>query len=267
MHVENLNKLEADFRQKGIDFAQSGFYDHPRFVQAEQRDPSYIERYAEYVHARVYDEEYLVRARPIIERAAAFIHREVKADGRKGACIDASMVLSRMLERVGIWCCFVKGSVRVDFPDGSGLEPYHFWSLTHPANPAKTGHAWLMAPPFRIVDVTLDLQPWSAQQLRHVPGPVLLESPTPANYAPTDLMEPELLLELGRVPTLSEVRQMVRNFPERFGVFGVRVSGTGLTYIATGVSAPDAPLELMGNLVLRGKLPHQLYAEFITLHG
>ena len=114
--MATVEELEQLFRERGIDFANPGFYDGAAFQIGEREDPRFLEDYGEYVHVRPFDKEYLDRARAIILGLAEFLNAELVADGRTGACIDASGALMRMLEREGVWSCMVAGATTVSFP-------------------------------------------------------------------------------------------------------------------------------------------------------
>src|SRR5882762_6732324 len=155
----NSNEIEREFRKHGIDYSRPGFYDTAAFKAVEREHPAFLMAYAEYVDSLVFPEEYTTRAKYCATDAASFMFSELVKDGRKGACIDASGVLQRVLDREGVWNYVVEGALRVQFPDYSGIRDLHFWPLVHPDNPARTGHAWLRVPPFRVIDITLPVQP------------------------------------------------------------------------------------------------------------
>lgn len=264
-----IKELEHDFKRRSINFSNPGFFDHPHFVAAERTDASFLERYADYVHLRPYDESYLNQARLVIQRAATHLHAEIKADGRKGACIDASMVLSRILEREGIWNCMMAGAARIDFHSDVGVNPRYFWPIMHEANNARAGHAWLYAPPFRVVDVTIDLQPYMHGEERYLRGPVLDETPAKATYTANDLVEPEareaFYSDYRREITLEDINQHAPSIAKcisRYGCFVTSQPSARITYVACSSGAPDLPLEKMMCLILRGKPPHVVYDEF-----
>jgi hypothetical protein len=102
--------------------------------------------YAEYVQTLEPSAEYLDHARIVVRDTAEFLYNELVADGRKGACVDISGVVLRLLERQGIWCHVVCGGVRVEFPAESGIRTRRFYPLMHRDNHAFTGHAWIYAP-------------------------------------------------------------------------------------------------------------------------
>jgi hypothetical protein len=106
-----------------------------------------LEAYADFVEGRDYTEEYLASAEKCIERTVEFLFGRLASDGRKGACIDASCVLSRFLERQGIWNYMVKGGLTVVFPPKSGLARTYFSPIMAKENPAVAGHVWVSRRP------------------------------------------------------------------------------------------------------------------------
>lgn len=266
----DVKKLERDFKTRGIDFSKPGFYNHPRFLAAEQCDPSYLDRYGRYVVGRSYDDAYLVRAREVIGKAAHYIYDELKKDGRQHACGDATMVLTSILEREGIWSVPMTGAARVEFPEGSGLNTRRFPRIVEDPRATTMGHAWLIAPPFKVVDVTIDLQGWRAAEAQYMSGPVLAEQTTASTYTVDDLVDKVaqvmFVREHRRQPAIADVDE--GGLPERvraYGCFAVLAGRAKVTYISCAPSVTDLPLENMGNLILCGKSPKALFEEYMRL--
>ncbi|SRR6266436_1293939 len=259
-------QIEEGFRKHGIDYSKPGFYDTPEFQAVEKKHPAFLMSYAEYVDSLIFSEEYLVRTRKCATEAAEFMYSALVKDGRKGACMDASGTLQRILEREGIWNYFVDGGLRVQFPATSGIRDIYFWPLVHPENPAKTGHAWLRVPPFITIDITLPFQPYSAKIAPYFSGPVMAEKFVPYKAEAGDLFENELVDLLvqqhGVPPTLRNLPPEKREFMAVFPAFEIQYRELKLKYIPMRISAMDAPLEGMQNLCLSGKYPPELYEEF-----
>lgn len=249
----------------GIDISDPRLVDSKEFVRAERTTPNLLDAHADFVQGRSYDEEYVRHARQVVSAAAAFMYEELEADGRLSACVDASVVLSRFLRDLGIWNYAVKGSLRVDFPDGRE-EPTYFAAVVPPHNPALAGHVWIYAPPFQVVDVTATLQPYQRGELASVDGPVLAEEVVEGHYNLADLFDMELLEApsfYGVPPTVEVFR---RQQPElfsrilKYGVHEVSAGGWSLTYVACGITAGEpVPLAEMKNLILSERNPADLF--------
>jgi hypothetical protein len=257
------------FREMGLRIGEPGFYDDPRFIAEEEKNPEFLEMYAAFVRERRYSNGYLDRARRTIRQAVEFLYDGLHSENQLGRCIDASMVLVRFLEREGIWAYGVKGGLSLTLPTASGLPTQHFAPIVLPGNPAATGHCWVYAPPYRIVDATVRLQPFSRTTADHLPRYLLARDVTPASFEAEDLIDPDAVKSFvasqGRLPTLIDVEAIAPGILGRvrdLGAFDVRRRGTRLRYVGTAVAAPQESLEEWSNLSIRGKLPIELYREF-----
>jgi len=265
--MATLEELESLFQERGIDFAMPGFYDGAAFQHCESEDPRFLENYGEYLHLLSFDHDYLNRARVVVRELSTFLASELVADGRAGACIDASGALMRMLEREGIWSCMVAGAATVLFPPESGLGHRYFSPLVPPNNPAKTGHTWLFAPPFKVADITLLMQGWKRRESEHIPSAILTERWEAAQADTDDLMESELAeliyRKTGRAPSMADLSPQLVQTMRKFPAFSITINGTQIKYVPTQVSAMDGTLERMRNLRLSGRYPFELYQRFL----
>ena len=261
-------ELENKFRGLGIDFTKPGFCDSPEFQAVERNNPVFLKSYAEYVQTLGPSAEYLDHARIVVRDTAEFLYNELVADGRKGACVDISGVVLRFLERQGIWCHVVCGGVRVEFPAESGIRTRRFYPLMHRDNNAFTGHAWIYAPPFKIVDVSISLQPYSEDEQRYFHGYTLTEHweepKTPIGVR--DLLENELVEDhvrrFRRMPTMEDISPNQRQFLREFPAHRLVKDGLSFTYIPVKISAPELPLEQLLHPTLSGRRPMQVFEEF-----
>lgn len=266
-------QLENTFRQLGIDFTKPGFCDSPEFQAVERNDPVFLKSYAEYVQKLELSPEYLDHARIVVRDTAEFLYNQLVADGRKGACVDISGVVLRFLERQNIWCHVVCGGVRVEFPPESGIRTRRFYPLMHRDNNAFTGHAWIYAPPFKIVDVSISLQPYAEREKPYFHGYTLTErweDPT-TPIGVRDLLEKELLEDhvrrFRRMPTMNDISPNQRQFLKEFPPHRLVKDGLSFTYIPVKISAPLEPLEQMLHPMLSGRRPIQVLEEFQRREG
>jgi hypothetical protein len=260
-------ELEQIFRERGIDCSAPGFYDLPAFRRGEGENPRFIENYCEYVHLLQFDREYQDRTRAVILELSNFLAGELAADGRTGACIDVSGALMRMLEREGVWSCMVGGAAIVFFPQGSGLKPAYFWPFVHPENPAKTGHMWLFAPPFKVVDITLGIQNWNVQETKYISRVIAFENFGPAATEVRDLLEDKLVEKFyrdnNRMPRMEDISSDELSTTRKFPAFEVMSDETRIKYVPTHVGVMDGSIEQMRNLRLCGLYPAELYERFL----
>lgn len=132
-------------------------------------------------------------------------------------------------------------------------------------------HAWVCGAPFKVIDLSFSLQPYTAREKRYMNGYVLIEEceQPPEETTLIDLMEPEVRDQLredfgrpARMADLPQVAPGLLEFMEDFPSCKTTKNGVRLKYIPVTTAAPDLPLERMTNLQLRGRYPIQLYQEF-----
>src|SRR6266702_523451 len=183
-------RLERAFRNRSIDFSRPGFCDDEPFLRAERLDARFLETYARYVEVRTYDDVYLTNAREKIEIVAEAVRSAVASDGRSGACVHASGMVARMLDRLQVWNYVAKVTLTITFGP-SGHEPQYFWVLDEGNFVAS--HAIVVAPPYSVVDVTVKHQPYPRDKRALLPEIVLADQLEPSTWAADDLANPQLL--------------------------------------------------------------------------
>lgn len=187
-YAATFQHLEKAFSKEGIPTRTPGFYDHPRFLCIERSQPDLLNCYARYVDTKSYSPEYLEHAAQIIRTAAGELRKLLKRDGRKGACIDCSMALSRMLDKEGIWNYAVKGATTIAFPKATGFPTFSFWPISEDnGSPGQFGHKWVCAPPFKIVDITIQQQDYQRPISAMLPPFVLADCGQKTNADATDI--------------------------------------------------------------------------------
>lgn len=257
------------FQALDISPDKPGFFDSPAFLAAEQHDGELLHDYARYVYGLRLRPAELSRAERIIRVAARFLHGRLVADGRLGACVDIAMTLSRFLEREGVWSVAMGGALQVDTPIGStNFGPI---STPPPGRPAAgVPHAWVFAPPFAVVDLSIKQQPYPRpQMLPFLPDMVLDQGETPGQPQGRHFFDaPDYLRFYAahrRAPTVEEA--CARNAGIRKGLKDFQPiqsahERTTLTYIPIAGVFPDLPLETATNLVLSGQTPIELYHDY-----
>lgn len=259
----SINELSEAFGTFGIPTDDPGFCDHPSFLALEQRNPELLNLYATYVARRTYTDQYLRQAELKIKSAAQSLHRELVDHGRLGACVDISGILSRILDREGIWNTCVKGSLTITFPANSGIPPRYFWSCD--TGEFVAGHAWLFAPPFTVVDISARQQPYEGLESSFVPEYVLSKVAEPAEVSVDDIVSPEVRIIMTQqgIPAEQHLGAGARYVPEIFSAISpILVSGlegASLKYSPVAIHAPDCALEDMRNMDFSGQTPWELY--------
>jgi hypothetical protein len=137
-------------------------------------------------------------------------------------------------------------------------------------NPAVLGHAWVVAPPFRVIDVAFSHQKYTHGEEKYLQGFIAKEDVNKATLQIEDLMDVDarkLFVELqGRYPTIKDIDILCPGLTSRikkYGIFQIELHEARLKYTSCGVSFMDAPLEKVTNIKLSGKYPVELYKEFL----
>lgn len=173
------DRLTAEFVAAGINPTEFGFYDQAAFQAHEERDPAYLERYAEWVISRPVDAGYEAHVRATVPKLASLVARALVADAMQGACITAYGMMTRMLDRLGVWSFGLYGSVNLDVPHLGLRQSFHATDRKTGPNSA-TGHAWVCAPPYLVVDPSLALQEWDDARMAELVPPAIVADATAA---------------------------------------------------------------------------------------
>jgi len=140
-------RLDAAFRAAGIETSAFGFYDDPAFLVREQSDPTFLETYARWVQACPLDAAYEAHAREVVPKLALLVADALVEDDLQGGCVVAYSLISRALDRLGVWSFGVQGSVNLSI-DGTDWSR-HLHTVDELDFPGGIlGHAWAVAPPF-----------------------------------------------------------------------------------------------------------------------
>jgi hypothetical protein len=173
-----FERLDAELKGHGIDTTQFGFYDQQTFLAREAEDNTFLEKYAQWVGLRPRDEAYDQHVRRVVPRLAEIVARALRKDGMQGGCVAASGMLTRMLDRLGVWNFGVAGSLILE------VEKAKLWrglqSVDDEDFPdAALGHSWVIAPPYRVVDAAIALQRWTGDPMGdYVPLHLVIETGT-----------------------------------------------------------------------------------------
>ncbi len=255
------------FTSEKIDISYPGFYDDEQFFKLEQKNPNLLESYAGFVDQKTFDNQYLDNAERIIKLTTALLYKQLQTDGRLGACIDASMVLSRILEKEGIWNYQVKGSLTITFPKQTLLKRKFFWSVDQGNYVAA--HSWIIAPPFKIVDLTIRQQPYKQGEETFLPEVVLKKETKVSTLDLEDIVEPNILnilkIQYGndKVKIMNAISSNLISFTNRFKPELFEEEGVIFKYSPTGIVAPDLPFELATSLKLNGLYGIEIYNKIV----
>lgn len=261
----SLDQIERFFRKRKISTDQIAFYNQPEFIAAERSDPSFLELYAAYVRLRNRDAAYDAHVRLIVPRAVSALAAEIKRDGQKGVCIDASMMLMKMLELHGVWSYGSNGALTIHSPKLT--SPTHFWPMDVEQ---VAGHVWLVAPPFEIIDVSLTCQAYFRGEENFLPDYLVAETGRHITPEAIDYCSSEVLARArrhyGPLPKDIHFRldPDLKRRVEFFPSYEIVSGDAKLHYCVAGISASDAPdLQAITSRRWNGLLASELYERSI----
>ena len=267
--VEGIEQIEQEFAAAGIPTGEPGFYEHRQFVRREQRDPAYLVNYARFVQWQRYTPAYLERVEPIVHVVAEELQLALKRDGSPAAHAEAPLVMSRILEREGVWNYVVRGSLTITFPPNSGFAPFTFPAVDAAPNgaPIDVAYQWVFAPPFQVIDMTIQSCRYPYPFNHLLPKTIWEQNAEAAAGDAAEILSPGALQAIGR-DGLSAAEGLDRYLPHYRSCFapdfpGHLVSrlGTQLKYVPTGVIASDNSLEEFAGFASQGMTAAQLYAK------
>lgn len=107
---KDFSSLDAFLRDWDVDTGRFGFYDQKEFIVHEQRNPEFLELYGKWVMQRPRDAEYDEHVRAVVPKLGKLLLNALERDGFQRGCVAASGMMSRMLDRLGVWSFAVGGS-------------------------------------------------------------------------------------------------------------------------------------------------------------
>jgi hypothetical protein len=218
------------FAEHGVKAGSPGFVDDPSFLRAELRVPDLLTHYAEFVLCQQPDSDEAERVRDIAVRVTDAVARAIEEHGDEGACVDAALTVSWLLSQLGVWNFVVAGGLLVE-ADVNGTRSSQRFSQ-HDMYPVDAGHAWVVAPPFNVVDAALQHQPYEVPGLATLlPRTIVAEGTTDAAATEEDHCSVDLIRAARLNPQARGFVAQVQAATLRFGqvVNPVSVSANGVT--------------------------------------
>lgn len=242
-------RIDARMRELGIDTTQFGFYDQPAFLAAEHRDSSFLDHYALWVQSRPRTTDYDARVRRIVPRLAEVLADLFEREGMQRSCAHMSAMMQRILDRLGVWSFGLKGSM-IAYVERKNLWRGQAMCDVPDFPGAEVGHAWVVAPPFKIVDGTIRLQNPAGDPMNKFTPPIVaveeakLIKPTLEDVVSAELRARHQHYE-GRLDSQLHHRLVpqLRSFGRAFPSWEVRFGELALRYVPAGVRISDVELE------------------------
>jgi hypothetical protein len=261
--AERLQRLQTELSDAGIPVDEPGFYESFAFVRRESKDPTYLDNYARFVQWRDYSSAYLERAEQAIHVVVAEMQLALQLDASQDAYVETPLVMSRILEREGIWNYVVRGALNVAFPAGSGFEPVSFWAVGVRAG--QHGCHWLYAPPFQVVDFAIQVRRYPCPVTHLLPRVVLGNDAEQTASDPAEILSPTAINEIRESGSSLEegLDRLAPGFRDRFApdfsTCAISREGTRMRYTPVAVVAPEESLEEFKKFSSQGRSAIQLY--------
>jgi hypothetical protein len=231
-------------------------YDDTDFLRAAQKDPALWLDYAREAEQRGAAPAAQAHARRVLDAVLPRLADLFEEDGSKGDCLNRSLLLHRLLESAGVWCWVTQGGMTAEFPREWSLPPigYRPLSLEHPL-----AHCWVVAPPFRVVDLSLRHQHGDGRAERRMPAFLYVEEVEPIGLSLLDVADASVLKITGNVAPPPALRDFNREFPAcRFLRNRIR-----FRYVPTAVAIPSPPLDQWTQR-FAGRSPREIFHQFVA---
>jgi hypothetical protein len=245
--------LDGRLRDIGVDTSKLGFTKHLALLADELGDYEVAKLYAHWVQSRPRTAEYDERVRTIVPRLASYMADLFEQNGMRFSCFHASLMMQGILDRMGIWSYGLAGSTIMEVASKS-LRRDQCICDTADFPDREPGHAWVVVPPFVIVDPTIRLQNPDGDAMNEFLPPIIAtDNSPPIKPGINDIVSVELRREYARadgrvdkqlhhrlVPTLKEFNQ---DFPGR----QVRTGELDMRYVPVHVLLSAHAIEEMNN--------------------
>ncbi len=242
--------LDSRLKSLGINTDLFGFYNQEAFLVQERMNGHFIEEYARWVDLRPRDTEYESLARSVVPKLTQIIADTLKADKVSGGCVLAASMISAMLDRLGVWSYIVVGTATVQI-DSLGINKGLYIVDKRDFPDAELGHAWVIAPPFKIVDAAISLQHWGSSKITERMPFFLTEvdKATPFKPYAEDVVCPEFRQKQQALEGYQDTRlhyklePNLESFNRLFPAHETHHNATRLRYVPVAVRLPDVSLE------------------------
>ncbi len=254
--------IKQDFEKRNIPFETPGFYDHPNFLLIEEKNASYLSNYAKFVHERPRDESYNEFVKKTVPLIVNFYNDKHIGKDSNNSRTEFTNIISKALEKSGVWNYVVKGSVTIDFPDASGIPKHNFWSIDYDGYSAA--HTWIVAPPFYVVDVSLNTQALSTEEAEHLMSTNCDEASKIIEPELEDILTPDACTllashKLKRSEYFGVISPQTEKFLAVFPSREVSFKDTKVKYFPLSVSAADMPFEQMTAMQFDEQTAYEIY--------
>mgnify|MGYP000023534362 FL=1 len=265
-----FRRLDQQLTGAGVNTDQFGFCDGEAFLAAEQRDPSLLETYAQWVMLRPRDREYDAHVRETVPKLAQLVATVLEEDTLEGSCEMACSLLTKSLDRLGVWSVGMVGSSTFEVKDQD------IWRGLHTVDRAdfpgaRLGHTWVCAPPFVVVDASIKRQRWAGDDIYpYVPSIILddwgrMTKPTPKDVISAEIRA-EMMVARGAIPNgvIYQLEPNLKKFSETFPATEIVIDRLTARYIPTAANLSDGTLEEINSAGEIGRVGREIWSDVIA---
>lgn len=173
--------------------------------------------------------------------------------------------LAKILERENIWCCTFSGSMTIAFAKKSGKKENYFWNFDN--GNYSAAHAWIFAPPFKVIDLSLSLQEYRHNEQTYMPKYLIEEKTKETKIRPIDLINPKIVPR--RMTMAEALKQIIEKektiftFMNDIQPFKVIGENCSISYFPIRGNASDGELEQLKAISFSGKSALEVYENII----
>lgn len=266
----DFERLDAELTALGIDTSRHGFYDQEPFVAEMAKNPAFIENYARWVDLRPRNAAYEARVRQIVPQLCDLMLASLKADNWEGACVEAASMMIRMLDRLGIWSYGILGSTTfVVEPEDirCGFYRHDFQDFQD----AVLGHAWMVVPPFNLIDATVSQQCWGDDPVRQfLPKFIATDAVLPMQPDVSDVVSRRMRDYFSQLDDFLDPDLHLRlqpNLPDFSAHFPPVLFEEGhlqTRYVPINIHLPEAPLEELNRDGCNGRPALEIWRDMVA---
>lgn len=265
-----FERLNQELTDLGVKTDQFGFCDQREFLAAERRNPALLETYAKWVMLRPREEKYDAHVNRIVPKLAQLVAAVLEEDELEGSCEMACSLLTKSLDRLGVWSVGMVGSSTFDVKGKNIWRGLH--TVDHPDFPgARLGHTWVCAPPFIVVDASIKRQRWSGDAIYPYVPSVILDShgrktkPTPQDVISAEIRA-EMMMARGAIPdgVIYQLEPNLKSFSKTFPATEIKVDELTARYIPTAANLSDGTLEEINGGGTKGRIGREIWNDVIA---
>lgn len=262
--------LDKELTDLGVKTDQFGFCDQREFLAAEGKNPALLEIYAKWVMLRPRDAKYDTHVNRIVPKLARLVATVLEEDELEGSCEMACSLLTKSLDRLGVWSVGMVGSSTFE------VKGKNFWRGLHTVDRAdfpgaRLGHTWVCAPPFIVVDASVKRQRWSGDEIYPYVPSIILDNhgrktkPTPQDVISTEIRG-EMIMAWGTIPNgvIYELEPDLKKFSETFPATEILVDKLTARYIPTAAILSDGTLEEINGGSDKGRIGREIWNNVIA---